>query len=147
MTVRHVVVVVALSGWLCLAINPRLLADNQHENHDVPVGLLKAVQDATRGFFDVNAATAAGYGSLGSCVTGPERGAMGIHYGNSGLVGDGLIDASAPELLIYEQRGRRSHFRPVMDIARITRMIAWKLFVRGLDLPGLVRSLRGPQPR
>jgi hypothetical protein len=50
MTVRHVVVV-ALSGWLCLAINPRLLADNQHESHDVPVGLLKAVQDATRGFF------------------------------------------------------------------------------------------------
>ncbi len=108
MTVRHVVVV-ALSGWLCLAINPRLLADNQHENHDVPVGLLKAVQDATRGFFDVNAATAAGYGSLGSCVTGPERGAMGIHYGNPGLIGDGLIDASAPELLIYEQRGRRLH--------------------------------------
>jgi hypothetical protein len=54
----------------------------QHENHDVPVGLLKAVQDATKGFFDVNAAMATGYGSLGSCVTGPELGAMGIHYGN-----------------------------------------------------------------
>ena len=108
MTVRHVVVV-ALSGWLCLAINPRLRADNQHDKHDVPVGLLKAVQDATKEFFDVNAAMAAGYGSTGSCVTGPERGAMGIHYANPGLIGDGLIDAAAPELLIYEQRGKRLH--------------------------------------
>jgi len=45
---------------------------------------------------------------------------------------------------IYEARGRRSHFRPVLDIARITRMIAWKLVSRGLDLPGLVKSLRAP---
>ena len=48
---------------------------------------------------------------------------------------------------IYEQRGRRSHFRPVLDIARISRMIAWKLVARGLDLPALFRSLRNPQPR
>ena len=59
--------------------------------------------------------------------------------------GAGIV--GVPVAAIYEQRGRRSHFQPVMDIARITRMIAWKLFVRGLDLPGLVRSLRGPQPR
>ena len=47
---------------------------------------------------------------------------------------------------IYEQRGRRSHFRPVLDIARITRMVAWKIISRGFDLPGLVRSLRGSRP-
>ena len=54
---------------------------------------------------------------------------------------------AVPIAAIYEQRGRRSHFRPVLDIARIGRMIAWKLVARGLDLPGLCRSLRGPQPR
>lgn len=59
--------------------------------------------------------------------------------------GTELVDV--PVAAIYEQRGRRSHFRPVLDIARITRMVAWKLLARGLDLPGLVRSLRGPQPR
>ena len=29
---------------------------------------------------------------------------MGIHYGKPSLIGDGLIDATKPELLIYEQR-------------------------------------------
>jgi len=28
-----------------------------------------------------------------------------------------------------------------VDTARIVRMIAWKLFTRGFDLPALVRSL------
>ena len=59
----------------------------------------------------------------------------------------GTAIVAVPVAAIYEQRGRRSHFRPVLDIARITRMIAWKLLARGFDLPGLYRSLRGPQPR
>ena len=37
---------------------------------------------------------------------------------------------------------RPSHFRPVRDIARITRMVAWKLLSRGLFLQGLYRSLQ-----
>jgi glycosyltransferase involved in cell wall biosynthesis len=44
---------------------------------------------------------------------------------------------------IYQARGRPSHFRPIVDVALITRMVAWKLLSRGLDLRGLVRSLRG----
>ena len=32
---------------------------------------------------------------------------MGIHYPNGDLVGDGELDASPPEILIYEQRGGR----------------------------------------
>jgi hypothetical protein len=30
----------------------------------------------------------------------------------------------------------------VLDIARIVRMVSWKLLSRGLDLSGLLRSLR-----
>ena len=52
----------------------------------------------------------AGYASLGSCVTGPERGAMGVHFGRSDLIMDGVLDASAPELLIYEPQGGRMRF-------------------------------------
>jgi glycosyltransferase involved in cell wall biosynthesis len=44
---------------------------------------------------------------------------------------------------IYQARGRPSHFRPIVDVALITRMVAWKLLSRGLDLRGLFRSLRG----
>jgi len=44
---------------------------------------------------------------------------------------------------IYEPRGRPSHFRPIVDVALITRMVAWKLLSHGLDLRGLFRSLRG----
>jgi hypothetical protein len=44
---------------------------------------------------------------------------------------------------IYQAASRPSHFRPIADIALITRMVAWKLLSRGLYLRGLVRSLRG----
>jgi glycosyltransferase involved in cell wall biosynthesis len=37
---------------------------------------------------------------------------------------------------------RTSHFRPVLDIARITRMVAWKILQRGLYLRGLLASRR-----
>jgi len=106
MNVRRLAVF-GLSVLLCLAFNPAVQAMNDHDNHDAPVGLLKAVREATKDFRDV---MGAGYGSLGSCVTGPERGAMGIHYANGPLIGDGLIDASTPELLIYEQRGSKLFF-------------------------------------
>jgi glycosyltransferase involved in cell wall biosynthesis len=50
---------------------------------------------------------------------------------------------SVPIPAIYEPSARRSHFRPVIDIVLITRMVAWKLLSRGLYLRGLLRSLRG----
>jgi glycosyltransferase involved in cell wall biosynthesis len=36
-----------------------------------------------------------------------------------------------------------SHFRPVVDILRITKMVAWRLLARGMYLRGLFQSLRG----
>jgi hypothetical protein len=68
-------------------------------------GLVREVRQATRDFRDVTTAMAAGYSSNGSCVTGPEEGAMGVHYANGELVNDGALDAQHPELLIYELRG------------------------------------------
>lgn len=42
---------------------------------------------------------------------------------------------------VYRGNARPSHFRPVLDILRITRMVAWKLIAKGLYLQGLWRSL------
>jgi glycosyltransferase involved in cell wall biosynthesis len=49
---------------------------------------------------------------------------------------------ATPIPAVYPMRARRSHFRPVLDIARIVRMVSWKLLSRGLYLSGLLRSLR-----
>jgi len=45
-----------------------------------------------------------------------------------------------PIAALYRPGMRASHFRPVLDIVRITRMIAWKLLSRGLYPQGFVRA-------
>ena len=78
--------------------------DNPHASHanSVPAKLVQTVRESTGQFIDVNAAVAAGYQPLFGCVSGPDQGAMGIHYINLPLYGDGKIDATKPEALIYE---------------------------------------------
>jgi hypothetical protein len=71
--------------------------------------LVEEVRRATTTFQDVKAAGAAGYAPFLGCVSGPQEGAMGIHYVNDPLVGDGAIDAQHPEALIYEPRDGRLH--------------------------------------
>jgi len=65
--------------------------------------LAQVVRDSTEQFKDVAAAEKAGYGLVHGCVSGPNGGAMGVHYANGDLVGDGKIDAQHPEAVIYEQ--------------------------------------------
>lgn len=59
----------------------------------------------------------------------------------AGRCGVPLVGIPIPA--IYPERGRRSHFHPVLDFARIARMVSWKLLSRGLYLPGLLTTLRG----
>lgn len=49
---------------------------------------------------------------------------------------------AVPIETIYRSGARASHFRPVVDITLIVRMVAWKLLTRGMFLPGLWRALR-----
>jgi hypothetical protein len=82
--------------------------DQAHATHvakPAPAKLVQLVRDATGQFINVNAATAAGYQPFLGCVSGPDHGAMGFHYVNGALVGDGVLDASKPEVLIYELSG------------------------------------------
>jgi hypothetical protein len=69
---------------------------------NAPAKLVQTVRNATQQFTDVNAATAANYQPLFGCVSGPEQGAMGVHYINLALYGAGEIDATKPQGLIYE---------------------------------------------
>jgi glycosyltransferase involved in cell wall biosynthesis len=62
-----------------------------------------------------------------------------IEAGRSGV---GVL--SVPVAAIYGRHLRRSHFRQVTDVTLIFRMVAWKLLSRGMDVPGLVRSLAAP---
>jgi glycosyltransferase involved in cell wall biosynthesis len=48
---------------------------------------------------------------------------------------------SVPIASCYPPDRRKSHFRPVLDICKITKMVAVKLLKRGLYPQGLVRSL------
>ena len=64
--------------------------------------LVQAVRESTERFRDVAAAEAEGYNLLFGCVSGPDSGAMGLHYVNLPLVGDDVVDAAAPEIVIYE---------------------------------------------
>ncbi len=70
-----------------------------------PSNLVQIVRQATEQFVDVNAATAAGYEPAFGCVTGPDMGAMGVHYINSALVSGGQLNAKNPQALIYEPVG------------------------------------------
>ncbi len=63
--------------------------------------LVQLVRDATKQFGDVNVATGAGYAPFLGCVTGPDHGAMGVHYVNGALL-NGVLDVSQPQALIYE---------------------------------------------
>lgn len=69
--------------------------------------LVDEVRRATRAFTDPAAARAAGYGPFLGCVSGPQEGAMGIHFVNGDLVGDGVLDPQRPEALMYEPKDGR----------------------------------------
>jgi hypothetical protein len=64
--------------------------------------LVKVVREATARFSDVSVAEAEGYALLFGCVSGPDVGAMGLHYVNFPLVLDGELDPEHPEIVIYE---------------------------------------------
>jgi methanethiol S-methyltransferase len=97
-TVGSVVAVIAMTGW---AQFPSA-ASSQHTHGGSATGLITIVREATERFKDVAVAEAEGYGLQFGCVSGPDAGAMGLHYVNFPLVLDGVLDPARPEILIYE---------------------------------------------
>ena len=64
--------------------------------------LIKIVRDSTERFKDVSVAEAEGYALQFGCVSGPDSGAMGLHYVNGDLVNRGVLDPTHPQIVIYE---------------------------------------------
>jgi len=67
--------------------------------------LVQVVRDATARFRDPAVANAEGYALQFGCVSGSDLGAMGMHFVNGALVGDGEVDAAHPEIVLYEPVG------------------------------------------
>ena len=84
-------------------------------------GLAAHVRNVTAVYRDINQAIAAGYKQFGGCVSGPEAGAMGVHFVNETLV-DGTLDADRPEALIYEVKDGVAR---LVGVEFITPVAAW----------------------
>jgi hypothetical protein len=64
--------------------------------------LLNIVRQSTARFKDVSVAEAEGYSLQFGCVSGPDSGAMGLHFVNGAIVAGGVLDATRPQIVIYE---------------------------------------------
>ncbi len=105
-----------------ITVTPLFAQDAEHASHQAPAELVREVRQATQQFVDVNNAGPAGYGPAFGCVSGPDHGAMGIHYVNGALVGDGQIDVAHPEALIYEPVGNK---RRLVGVEYIVDAATW----------------------
>jgi hypothetical protein len=95
---------IAVLNALVMAAPILAIAGDSGHDHS-PATLVRIVRANTAQFINVNNLDGTGYAPLFGCVSGPDHGAMGIHYLNLGLVGDGMLDARHPEALIYEPVG------------------------------------------
>jgi len=66
------------------------------------IELIKIVRDSTDRFHEVAEAEREGYALAFGCVSGPDQGAMGLHFINMNLVGSGVIDPTRPQIILYE---------------------------------------------
>jgi hypothetical protein len=95
-------------------------AEQQHASHDAasPSTLVARVREATGSFRE---AIPAAYQQFLGCVSGPEEGAMGVHFVNFALV-DGTPEVNAPEALIYEVKDGRAR---LVGVEYIVPVAAW----------------------
>ncbi len=64
--------------------------------------LVEKIRAATEQFKDINVAIAAGFVQATPCVSGPNFGAMGVHFVLPSRIAGGVLSADQPEFLIYE---------------------------------------------
>jgi hypothetical protein len=81
----------------------RMLAQEAHAHaQSSPNALIQVVRESTERYKNVAVAESEGYVLQFGCVSGSDSGAMGMHFVNGALVGDGDVDATRPEIVIYE---------------------------------------------
>ncbi len=112
-----------IPGIALLLAAPAGLAEQEGTNATVPSPLVNLVRDATARFRDVATAVSEGYEPFLGCASGRDEGAMGIHYVNGDLLGDGALDPRNPESLVYEPQ-RNGRLR-LVAVEYITFADAW----------------------
>lgn len=83
----------------------QLPSTHSHDSFSAKAGnspLIEKVRAATARFVDVNVALHEGWFAGTPCVSGPNSGAMGVHYLLLDRLFDGVLNANEPESLIYE---------------------------------------------
>ena len=103
MNIRGIAPFIGACAFGMLSASSALSHDDRGRDDNARAGeLVRTVREATARFRDAAAAEAEGYNLLFGCVSGPDFGAMGLHYVNMALVGDGTLDPARPEIVIYE---------------------------------------------
>jgi len=64
--------------------------------------LVDRVRAATARYVELNVALADGFVAATPCVSGPDTGAMGVHFVLPSRISAGVLNAEQPEALIYE---------------------------------------------
>ena len=82
-----------------LLLQPLLIATTAA---DMPTPLIDKVRNATARYLDINVAVAEGFVAATPCVSGPDTGAMGVHFVLVSRISAGVLNAEQPEALIYE---------------------------------------------
>jgi hypothetical protein len=95
------IAMIALGG----AASQVIAQEPSHHRGTAPArtsALVSVIRESTARFHDVSVAEAEGYRLMFGCVSGPDAGAMGMHFVNLALAGDAVLDATRPEIVIYE---------------------------------------------
>jgi hypothetical protein len=97
----------ALPACIALALTAAVAPALAHQDHSAPnaagmAPLVEKVRTVTAKYADVKVAASDGWVQATPCVSSPSAGAMGVHYVLPSRVGDGTINPSEPEALIYE---------------------------------------------
>jgi hypothetical protein len=145
MNANRLIVALTAAGLLMpLSVSSVRTQSAQHAGHGSSASsgpirgpLPEAVRRATARFRDVNAAIVAGYVQFQGCVSGPEEGAMGVHYSNFALF-DAVLDVENPEVLVYEPRNGRLH---LVAAEYVTPAAAWDPVHMPFDKPQLIGHL------
>lgn len=125
---RLICALTGASALMLMSVSTVQTQTPQHAGHHgsgnssrVKGPLPEAVRAATEKFRDVDAAIAAGYMLNGGCVSGPQEGAMGVHYAKFDLF-DAMLNVDEPEVLVYEPRNGRLH---LVAAEYVTPAAAW----------------------
>jgi hypothetical protein len=89
-------------AMLALALPVLVLGASASQSQTTASPLIDKVRAATERFKDINVAIAEGFVQGTPCVSGPDTGAMGVHFVLPSRIAGGVLQADQPEALIYE---------------------------------------------